>query len=486
MADTKILVVEDEEIVASMINSSLKRYGYATFGHASNGIDALDMIKENIPDLVLMDIMLNDRMDGIDTAKIIHRDYDIPVIFLTANTDEGLIKRAKEASPFGYIIKPFNFRELLTSIELAITRHNHVTELKKSRAFLQSIIDGIAHPIMVIGLDFKIIISNISALELLSDSKIPLNNLTCHQMSHKIDIPCIDFDKDHRCPVIEVRKTLAPSIVQHKHIKPDGEIRYHEVVASPMLGIDGTLQSVIVSYHDYTERKKAEDALSDQKDKFLSVLIHDLKGPLIPILGYTKRLLSGKVKTEEKKQDALNIIHEVAEKLYKDIEDISIRLKERNMIESPDFDIINFGELFAQTISNHIPQIEHKGLKIDVDLEGIRNSNIEINANIYQIKSIIENLLSNAIKYAKSEIKAHLNQTEAFLRFVIIDDGRGIPESLHGDIFKEYFQAPGSEKGVGVGLYSVKRVVKRHNGKIIVKTPPEGGVSFEVYLPYRE
>ncbi|MBF0473760.1 MAG: response regulator, partial [Nitrospirae bacterium] len=388
MAAIKVLVVEDDDIVAGMINSSLKRYGYETFGHATTGNDALQMIKENTPDLVLMDIVLNALMDGIDTAKIIQRDYDIPVIFLTGHTDEALINRAKEASPYGYIIKPFNFRELLTSIELAITRHEKVTELRKSRAFLQSIIDGIAHPIMVIGLDFKIIVSNKSASVWLSDKNIPLTNLTCHMISHKIDIPCHEFDKDHRCPIMEVRKTLTPSIIQHKHQTPEGDTRYHEVVASPLLGLDGKLQSVIVSYHDYTERKKAEDALSDQKDKFLSVLIHDLKGPLIPILGYTKRLLSGKVKTEEKKQDTLNIIHEVAENLYKDIEDISLRLKERNMIESPDFAIINFSELFATTITNHIPQIEHKGLKIIADLDAIRNAKIEINANIYQIKSL--------------------------------------------------------------------------------------------------
>lgn len=486
MAITKVLVVENEETVAHMIISSLKRYGFEPLGHVSTGADALNMAREHHPDLILMDIVLNGHMDGIATAKKIQKDNDIPVIFLTGHSDEAMIKRAKEASPFGYIIKPFNFKELLTSIELAIARHEHVTELKKSKAFLQSIIDGIAHPILVIGLDYKIIISNKAANELLPEKDHPLNNMTCHQMSHQIDVPCFDFDKDHRCPVMEVRKTLAPSIIQHLHKKPDGEIRYHEIVASPMLGMDGKLESVIVSYHDYTERKKAEDALSDQKDKFLSVLIHDLKGPLIPILGYTKRLLHGKVKTEEKRQDALNIIYEVTENLYKDIEDISIRLKERNLIESSEFAAINFSEMAAGTITNHMPEAEHKGLRIIADIECIKGTKIEINANIYQIKSMIENLLSNAIKYAKSKIFCSLTKKDNFLRFTVTDDGEGIPESLHKYIFNEYFQAPGSKGGIGVGLYSVKRVVKRHNGRIIVKTPPEGGISFEVYLPYKE
>lgn len=123
MAKEKILVVEDERIVAKDIVKSLQRLGYKVVASVASGEEALQKVIEAQPDLVLMDIMLKGKMDGIETTEEIHKNFDIPVIYLTAYADEKTLGRAKITEPFGYIIKPFDERDLHTTIEIALRRH---------------------------------------------------------------------------------------------------------------------------------------------------------------------------------------------------------------------------------------------------------------------------------------------------------------------------------------------------------------------------
>ena len=104
---TKILIVEDEAIVAKDISVCLEKIGYEVIASFSKGEKALAYLEENTPDLVLMDIMLAGNISGIDASARIKKDHDIPVVFLTAYADEKTIERAKITEPYGYVIKPF-------------------------------------------------------------------------------------------------------------------------------------------------------------------------------------------------------------------------------------------------------------------------------------------------------------------------------------------------------------------------------------------
>lgn len=117
---TKILIVEDEAIVAKDIYVCLEKIGYEVLASFSKGEKALMYLEENTPDLVLMDIMLAGNISGIDASARIKKDYDIPVVFLTAYADEKTIERAKITEPYGYVIKPFKEIDLRTSIEMAL------------------------------------------------------------------------------------------------------------------------------------------------------------------------------------------------------------------------------------------------------------------------------------------------------------------------------------------------------------------------------
>ncbi|MDX2216684.1 MAG: ATP-binding protein [Oculatellaceae cyanobacterium bins.114] len=122
MVGEKILIVEDERVVARDIEKRLKKLGYSVSASVASGEEALQKAAELRPDLVLMDIQIKGEMDGIETAEHIQTELDIPVIYLTAYADEDTLQRAKVTEPFGYIVKPFDERDLHVAIEVALRR----------------------------------------------------------------------------------------------------------------------------------------------------------------------------------------------------------------------------------------------------------------------------------------------------------------------------------------------------------------------------
>lgn len=133
----RILVVEDEIIIAEDLQIKLIRMGYSVPMLASSGEDAIKKINEYNPDLILMDIVIHGNMDGIETVEKIHSMFDIPVVYLTAYADENTLERAKITEPFGYLLKPFKERELLITIEMALYKAKMEKKLKESQKRLR-------------------------------------------------------------------------------------------------------------------------------------------------------------------------------------------------------------------------------------------------------------------------------------------------------------------------------------------------------------
>ena len=130
MNSENILVVEDEWVVANQICKNLRDFGYTVCSSASTGDEAIERAEAERPDLILMDIVLNGKMDGIEAADRITSQFDIPVIYLTSYTDQEYIERAKQTKPFGYLVKPYHLKELYANIEMALHKHRIDKEIK--------------------------------------------------------------------------------------------------------------------------------------------------------------------------------------------------------------------------------------------------------------------------------------------------------------------------------------------------------------------
>jgi len=148
MVKNKIMVVEDESIVAEHIRRSLQNMGYSVTSVASSGVKAIKDVEDKSPDLVLMDIVLDGEMDGIETAKLIRSRFNIPVVFLTAYSDENILERAKISEPFGYVIKPFNDTDLHINIEIALYKHKMEKKLKESEQWFTATLKSLGEAVI--------------------------------------------------------------------------------------------------------------------------------------------------------------------------------------------------------------------------------------------------------------------------------------------------------------------------------------------------
>ncbi len=148
MRNVKILVVDDEVIITLQLEERLKRMGYEVVGRASSGEAAVELATRVTPDLVLMDIVMPGQHDGIAAAHTIITELDIPVLFLTAYTDDIFLDRAKTVEPHGYIVKPFHDREIKAAIDLALYRKDVERRLRKSEEEHRFVVDNISDAII--------------------------------------------------------------------------------------------------------------------------------------------------------------------------------------------------------------------------------------------------------------------------------------------------------------------------------------------------
>jgi PAS domain S-box-containing protein len=163
MSQANILVVEDEPIVAKDIQVSLQRLGYGVPAMAASGEDAIRKTRESHPDLILMDIVLKGKMDGVETVKQIRKQYDVPVIYLTAYADDHTLERAKTTAPAGYMLKPYQPNELRTTIELALHRTRHDRQMNENLRWLATAVRCIGDGVVTTGRDARVTYLNQAA-----------------------------------------------------------------------------------------------------------------------------------------------------------------------------------------------------------------------------------------------------------------------------------------------------------------------------------
>ena len=137
MGKPRILVVEDERLVAMDIRNAVNQSGYDVVGIAASGEEAVRLAEEFRPDVALMDIVLEGQGDGVKAAAYLRSELDIPVVYLTAYEDEQTFQRAKQTAPFGYIVKPFRGMQLRNQIELALHRHELEVSLRRTNEELE-------------------------------------------------------------------------------------------------------------------------------------------------------------------------------------------------------------------------------------------------------------------------------------------------------------------------------------------------------------
>ena len=253
----RVLVVEDESVVSKDIQESLKGLGYAVCGTAFAGEEAIRKAEALQPDLVLMDIVLKGDIDGVEAAETIRSRFHVPVIYLTAYSDEHTLNRAKVTEPSGYILKPFDERELHTTIEVAMYRHTMQKKLKESERWFATTLKSIGDAVIATNTEGRITFMNPVA-ELLTGWN--------HAEALGRDLSEVFSVRDQDgCILIKnpVAKVLEEGVVVDLRnsllVGKEGTKLIVDDSAAPIVDDSGNIVGAVLVFRDVTERRKAED-----------------------------------------------------------------------------------------------------------------------------------------------------------------------------------------------------------------------------------
>ncbi|MBT3756480.1 MAG: response regulator, partial [Candidatus Cloacimonetes bacterium] len=249
---TRVLIVEDEMIIAQDIARISENCGYQVLDIVSSGEVAVPTAIQLNPDVVLMDIMLGDEMTGLVAAEEIHYALDIPIVFITAFADDKTINKSKMAEPFGYIIKPFDERELKAVIELAIYKHAMQQILKRSEAKYRRIFENIQDVFCEMELDGTIIEISPS-IEAMSD----------HKRSDLLgsNIGDLITDKQQVTDLLNMNKNNNSIRDLEITINNNGNVIYYSVISQLLTDANDGSNKIVASLHDITEHKLLEKRL---------------------------------------------------------------------------------------------------------------------------------------------------------------------------------------------------------------------------------
>jgi PAS domain S-box-containing protein len=277
MPKATILIVEDEAIVAEDLSQKLGRLGYEVGGVTARGDEAIVLARDRRPDLVLMDIRLQGRMDGVEAAEHIGRECARPVIFLTAHSDHATVQRAKLTEPFGYILKPFEELDLQTHIEMALYKHQAEQKLRQQREWLRVTLSSIGDAVLATDTAGRITFINPVAADLTGWQEEqalgqPLENVfqIINERTRK---------QAENLVARVLRENRVIGLANHTAlVAKDGREIPIEDSAAPILDAAGKVEGVVLVFHDTTAKRRAQEALRESEARYRSLFEHMLDG----------------------------------------------------------------------------------------------------------------------------------------------------------------------------------------------------------------
>ena len=490
--DTKklrVLVVEDEGIIARDITSMLEQLGYEVSGQAGTGADAL-RLASNVPaDLVLMDIKIRGNKDGIETAAEIRKLYDIPVVFLTSHADSDTLRRANQTEPFGYVVKPFNEADLKVAIEVGFNRHRLQLEAESKRVWFDSALTSISDAVIATDSDGYIAFFNGGAEQLTGWNRRDalhrrfyevVQMRDDHGQSNSVDLDMV-MASDKPLP-------FASALVRHKNGTEQA------VVGSigPMRREgSGLIYGAVIILREASELSQAGRAL-DQRDSFLRrsnkhlqelsyALSHDLREPVRNISCFAQLLERHDAQLlDEEAREYLNFIAEGARRIDSQLTALRQFHQAGNclVVSTPGTDAkASCLEAWARLEQNASEQ----GARLDV------SALPTVDVPAAALTDIFEHLLSNALRFRSDNaplIRVTAIRLEDYWQFTVEDNGLGFDHEDSERIFRLFTKAHDPKRcGPGVGLAICRRLVEGVGGRIWAKSKPGEGACFSFTLP---
>ena len=256
-----IMVVDDEAIITMQLKEHLTAMGYNVVGIGSSGEEAVELSNRLHPDLILMDIVMGGKKDGIHAAEIIQKNLGIPIIFITAFGEEHFLERAKVLEPYGYIMKPLRKQEIKSAIEIALYKARMQQRLKKSEGMLNAMLQAIGDQVNMMDKDLNIIWVNDATKKTFGDDIV---GKKCYAVFHQRKKPCNPFP----CHVVRTFRTGEVHHQETKCVNIDGQtVTYYCTSNVALRESSGEPKAVIEVCQDMTEHARLERALQESRDQ---------------------------------------------------------------------------------------------------------------------------------------------------------------------------------------------------------------------------
>jgi PAS domain S-box-containing protein len=487
-----ILVVEDEPVVALDLRTRLTRMGYLVSGMVARGEDAVEFAGTQRPDLILMDIRLRGAMDGISAAEQIRHQFGLPVIYLTAHADEATVERARITEPFGYILKPFDERELRTVIEMALYKYAAERKLRESERRYATTLSSIGDAVIATDPKGRVTFMNPVAEQLTgwtlaeaSESSLKTVFNICTEVTRaSVENP--------------IDRVLAEGIVvglaNHTIlISRDGREFPIDDCAAPILDDHGNLSGAVLVFRDVSEAHRLNEHLrNSQKMEALGQLAggiaHDFNNMLTIILNYTELLLNT-AGTDHPWSTFLAEIHRAGMRSA-DLTRQLLTFCRRQLVEPQNIDlndaILRTEQMLRRIIGEHIEltvRLEKNLGNVRMDPGQLERILVNLCINARDAMGSQGNLLIESFNTTvdADDIPGLSAGTYRCLR--VKDDGHGIPPAIQSRIFEPFFTTKPPGKGTGLGLSSVYGIVQQCGGCITLDSDAGQGATFVVYLP---
>jgi len=481
----QILIVEDEGLIAADVQRRLEKLGYRVPAIAESGEEAIECARSTPFDLVLMDIRIKGNLDGIAAAQVLKEEMRMPVVYMTAHSDQDTISRAKLTEPFGFVVKPIADGNLRSAVQIAIYKSEMERRLCTSEAWLAITLNSVGDGILATNPDGEIVFMNPVAEHLTgwlaSDARarLPMEVLGLFEEG---------TERPAKNPIVDLRphEQRVYTLISRTGKKTPVEIGCFEH------GSESDTSGSILVLRDIGARRDIESRLiqSQRMEAVAAMaagLAHDFNNQLMVILGYADELCTrsgsdGEPALEIKR--AANVAASLISKL--------LTMSRRDAVH---LETVNVNDLICEMQ----PMLSHsmgKGCTVVTEL-GSRAGFVRSDRN--QLKQVLLNLALNAqdamaaggelrietrtIEIDETSPEARLYRAGTYVRLRVSDTGTGMDEATLAQIFEPFFTTKKAGLGTGLGLAMVHSIVVQNGGFISATSELGKGSAFEILLP---
>ncbi len=489
---SRILIVEDESVIAADIARALRTLGHEPLRAVATGDEALRAVALQHPDLVLMDVQIRGPRDGIDTAVALRASCRIPIVFMTSHSDEATLARATAVSPQGYVLKPFDDRELHVAIEIALAKHELEQALAERERWFATTLQSIADAVIAADCDGNVTLINRGAAALLGCDAAGVLGQPLSAVFVLVDgsEPPRPLPGDR----IDAASNSAP--IGARLVCAQGRLVEVEASAAPIVSQDGRLLGRVIAFRDIRARLQLQQRIA-QSERLATVgtlssgVAHEINNPLMVVTA-SLDLIRTVLARRGSEPDAQTVLEPADRSRIDGLVDEAYAAALR---------VVGIVRELRQVHPTRERQRERVALpalvreliaRRDVSLAAAATLTLELEdtpavlAEPARLSEAMAQLLINAeqaVADGGSVTVRTFTDLDGWAVVEVRDDGPGIAAHDLPRVFEPYFTTRAVGQGRGLGLSLAHGIVQAHGGSVTVESTTGAGATFRLRLP---